>query len=702
MTRGRETTGRSALGRAISAAAAAVLVVGIGVVAPSVHAAPGPAVSAPTLSAPAGDIAVPDAGPAGAEWAAAVDGSQQYPEVAIERDVPITMSDGVVLKADVYRPAGPDGAATAEAHPVIVSLTPYTKLVSALAEAVFSIPELTEPLEQLVRSIDFAGANARGAGEVLDAIAGGGIRSFSVDRDLVRSGYTQVVVDVRGTGFSQGTWQVFQDREQRDTVEVIEWAAAQPYSNGRVGMTGVSYSAINQLQAAAENPEALGAIFPVEPGADLLADVVAPGGGLGIGFMPAWLGAVNTMKWVPDVASMLRGDFDERWLADRIADPATFFDLLGAALFTPTVDDVPDSLAEILDGESSLRRDLLLDASTIGVPTMIYGGWFDLFTHSQPRIYNAIPLESGTKQLIMGETYHLNPGSSFGQAGTPPRLDVLQRAWFDHWLKGMDNGIEQWGPLTLKQIGGDWVTRDQFPQAGVDHQRLYLSNAPSGTAGHAAADGSLTLDPGADGRMTIAPGLSTLCSRDAAQQTIGVFAMIDACGKDSRIAEQAALTFTSAPVQEPTQISGWTALHLNTVLDATDGYWAATLNDVAPDGQSTVIASGQLTSSLRAIDEADSLYSASGDVVSPSYSLTLDSRRPIDPGTPTELDVGLNPTQAVLKPGHRLRVDVYAANLPKGMLLGPLLRESELKPQHLQLDPERPSFVTVPVSRPIG
>src|SRR5699024_4308538 len=175
-----------------------------------------------------------------------------------------------------------------EAHPVIVSLTPYTKLVSALAEAVFSIPELTEPLEQLVRSIDFAGANARGAGEVLDAIAGGGIRSFSVDRDLVRSGYTQVVVDVRGTGFSQGTWQVFQDREQRDTVEVIEWAAAQPYSNGRVGMTGVSYSAINQLQAAAENPEVLGAIFPVEPGADLLADVVAPGGGLGIGFMPAW------------------------------------------------------------------------------------------------------------------------------------------------------------------------------------------------------------------------------------------------------------------------------------------------------------------------------------------------------------------------------------------------------------------------------
>src|SRR5699024_7344089 len=198
---------------------------------------------------------------------------------------------------------------------------------------------------------------------------------------------------------------------------------------------GVSYSAINQLQAAAENPEALGAIFPVEPGADLLRDVVAPGGGLGIGFMPAWLGAVNALKWVPDVASMLRGDFDEQWLADRIADPATFFDLLVSALFTPTVDEIPENLQTLLEADSSLRRDLLLDASTIRVPTMIYGGWFDLFTHSQPRVYNDIPLPPGTKQLIMGETYHMNPGSDFGKPGTPPRLDVLQRAWFDHWLK---------------------------------------------------------------------------------------------------------------------------------------------------------------------------------------------------------------------------------------------------------------------------
>src|SRR5699024_3011846 len=107
-------TGVRALLRATGAATAAALVVGVGAVALPAQAAPGPA-----LSAPAADIDRPDAGAAGAEWAALADGPQRYPEVAIERDVQITMSDGTVLKADVYRPAGADGAPSADTHPVI-------------------------------------------------------------------------------------------------------------------------------------------------------------------------------------------------------------------------------------------------------------------------------------------------------------------------------------------------------------------------------------------------------------------------------------------------------------------------------------------------------------------------------------------------------------------------------------------------------
>ena len=81
------------------------------------------------------------------------------------------------------------------------------------------------------------------------------------DYDLIRSGYTQVVVDVRGTGFSQGKWQTFKSREQKDTVEVINWAARQKWSDGKIGMSGVSYSGINQIYAAKMAPKALKAIF---------------------------------------------------------------------------------------------------------------------------------------------------------------------------------------------------------------------------------------------------------------------------------------------------------------------------------------------------------------------------------------------------------------------------------------------------------
>ena len=117
---------------------------------------------------------------------------------------------------------------------------------------------------------------------------------------------------------------------------------------------------------------------------------------------------------------------------------------------------------------------------------------------------------------------------------------------------------------------------------------------------------------------------------------------------------------------------------------------------MAPDGHALPLTTGQLTSSLRAIDNAKSKRSANGDLTDPYPVLTLATRQPIVPGQPTQLDIGLTATDAVLQPGHRLRVDVAAGNFPKGLLLRPLLNESELKPQHLVLDPSAPSFVNVP------
>jgi predicted acyl esterase len=423
-------------------------------------------------------------------------------------------------------------------------------------------------------------------------------------------------------------------------------------------------------------------------------------------------------------SSCAAGHFDTTWLTDRIDDPVTYMDVLANAYTTPRMRDLDPRARQMLTDMSGARKAWLGDPSQIRIPAFVVGGWHDLFTYSESKIYNQISVPPGQKQLLMGNTYHVNSGSEDGKPGLPPRLDVLQRAWFDKWLKGIDNGIDSYGPVTLRQQGGGWITQSGFgPSAPADeasiYRRMYLSANRSGTA-NSVYDGSLvgalagdslgnhagpsgasqpdTAGPNREtARLTVAPGLTTLCSNDAAQASAGVLSIIDGYAKDSRIAETNALTFTSGPVPGPTTISGPIAVRLNTVQDAADGYWTVTVNDVAPGGQSTVLSSGQLMASLRQIDDAYSSRSANGDYTDPRPYTSLDRRRPTAPGQRTTLDIALPATEAVLAPGHRLRVDVFAGNFPKGLPITPMLLDTGLKPEHIQLDPNNPSFVNIPV-----
>ncbi|MEU0502337.1 CocE/NonD family hydrolase [Nocardia sp. NPDC005998] len=665
------------------------------------------AVAAVALTWSGGGPATAEQTSAGAlaeRWTAMHDGPQQYPDVHIDWDVPIQMSDGVVLKANVYRPVDATNAVVNTPLPTIVNLTPYTKLVTNLVDTALATPGLQSFTMDLVRRINLSGTPISGFGDLVHLLDGGTIQTIlGIDRSLIRSGYTLVVADVRGTGFSQGQWNTLGMREQLDTREVIRWAAAQPWSNGDVAMSGGSYAGINQLRAAEDPPPELKAIFPVEAGSDLMRDVVAPGGGVGTTFLPMWLSNVNQTKIIPDVQSMLNGTFDWKWLQSRLADPTTNTDLLAQALLTPSLDRMPTALAAALDERSDFRQGILGHPERITVPTFVYGGWHDIFANSAAKLYNAIPLPASKKQLVIGDTYHANPGAGTGAPGAPPRLDVLQRVWFDKWLKGIDSGLDDFGPVTLWEQGSGWKTMRTFPEAGVTHRRVYLSPASSNTADHAVHDGSLVGTKPRDRlELQVAPGLSTVCSRDAAQGSAGIFSPFDVCAKDSRVAESNALTFTSKAMTEPTVISGPINVHLNAIHDATDGYWSVTVNDVAPDGTSTVLSTGQLTASLRAVDEAKSVRSANGDYTAPFNPITLDSLLPVEPGKPVTLDIAVIPTQAVLEAEHRLRVDIFAANPPKALAFRPMLNATEFKTQYLRLDPDVPSFINLPTDRPIG
>jgi putative CocE/NonD family hydrolase len=342
----------------------------------------------------------PTGGSDGQAWLAATEATPQYPGVSIEWDVPITMSDGTVLQANVYRPADASGRAVESKTPSVLNITPYTKLLDTLVDSALSIPQVGETLMDVANSLDLA-APFDGVSELTGVIAGGGARVLGVNRDLVQNGYTQVVVDARGTGFSQGNWDVLGKREQQDSVEVIDWMSKQGWSDGKVGMAGISYSAINSVQAASNNPSALKAIFPVEPGNDLLRDIVGTGGGLGVGFMPLWLTAVNGLKLIPNVQDILQGNFDPLWLASRLEDPGTLIPELVQAMTAQRIEDVsPSTLQVAQDGQ--FYQDRAADVGNIAVPTMVYGGWHDIFANSEPRIYNGIDLPPGQKQLIMG------------------------------------------------------------------------------------------------------------------------------------------------------------------------------------------------------------------------------------------------------------------------------------------------------------
>src|SRR4029079_14047757 len=159
----------------------------------------------------------------------------------------------IKLFADVYRPALADGSPAPGRFPTVLTITAYNKVSSVAA----------------------------------------------VDPLFVHHGYVHVIVDARGTGSSEGEGEAWGEQERRDYPDVVEWAAHQPWSNGRTAMYGISYMAFTQIMAAAYHPPSLKAIVPIVPADDDYRDITWLGGNLSPGFVPLWLGLVSALKLIP-------------------------------------------------------------------------------------------------------------------------------------------------------------------------------------------------------------------------------------------------------------------------------------------------------------------------------------------------------------------------------------------------------------------
>lgn len=574
----------------------------------------------------------------------------EYPATVTRTDLPITMDDGVVLRGDLVLPATAEETPVDVPVPVIVTITAYNK--SAIGGGLGATLGLADP------------------------------------NYLVERGYAQLTVDARGTGSSEGRWAAFSERENTDAGAVVEWAAAQPWSTGEVGMTGASYMGISQLFAAGQQPEGLKAIFPQVPAADVYRDVVASGGQIDVGFIPLWLGLVTVTGILPPAVAA----------QDPESGFGALFDhLVGAGEFT-----LPLMLQALLGGDPAYDGPFYRERSPIEVledvtvPTFLVGGEFDLFQRGTPLVFEELQERGVPTKLVFGPWDHLQgSGDAVGEAGYGS-LAELHLRWFDHWIMGLDTQLDEIAPLTYYEQGsGDWVRADEWIDDDLSARTFELSGTATTGGGHAA----LTTGEAVEGRSTILPlPVTGLCTRSASQWTAGIPAMILPdlpCLQDNALNDAAGLVFETEPLTETLRFQGPLNARLRVSTPTGDGMLSVAVEDVAPDGTVSRISGGWQVISQRELDEGRSRY-LDGELIQPYHPFTRESKQLLGSGEVAPVDVEIFPTGAAIRPGHRLRLAVQMFDIPH--LLSPLPDLlTQTVPLTLHTSPQEPSTLTLPV-----
>jgi hypothetical protein len=551
------------------------------------------------------------------------------------------MRDGVVLRANLDLPDAPGP------FPTLVVQTPYNK------------------------------------DGLINVALGGSFRYFA------ERGYAVVTVDVRGTGASGGEWDSFGDAEQADGPEVVEWAAAQPWSNGDVGLMGPSYMGLNQLLTAAQRPPHLKAIFPVVPMADSYRDIVFSGGQLNVSFIPLWLGLVTAGNLTPTPAA----DDPLQTLTALLSHVA------GAVDFTlPTIVQGSTGGDLAYDGAFWKRRSPLEVVDRIDVPAFVVGGLHDLFQRGEPLIYERLKRHVPAR-LLMGPWDHL--GGSSG-AGLPrdgvPALNQIELRWFDHWLMGIDTGIGKIPRVTQYVYGQErYKTQADWPDPRLKPRRRYLRGGGQITRTALSA-------PEQPQHFDQNP-LTGICTQSTAQWTAGIGAAIP-CTNDGVDHEDGAARYVTKPLTRKLDLSGPILADLWVTTTAADAVVTVRVKDIAPDGEVTELTSGWLAGSMRAVDPSRSRYVSvrrghahagkARALLQPWHPFTAASALPVKAGEPIELPVEIFPTRAAIRPGHRLAITVTGGDFPHQLPSLPRTAASLAGQVSVLTEPGHRSYVELP------
>ena len=466
-------------------------------------------------------------------------------EMDSDYDVSVPMRDGIELRADTYRPATPGR------YPVLVSASPYPR----------QIQNLGAPLGFIE-----AGAS-----------------DFFVPR-----GYVHIIANLRGTGGSDGTFGFFDGQERRDMYDLVEWAAQQPWSDGNVGMVGISYFALTQLEAAVEQPPHLKAIFPLAVTVDLYEAAVHHGLASTsfltpflsmIGMTSAHGSAFYRNRFMDAAGYILKSPAIHKRFSTMNGEAAMAG--LKGLLKLPHAPHPWDDLWRACVVEHQTRddwwedRNLLPLLDRVNVPVYLGCDWDNVPLHlpSTFKAYEALVNSPHVRVGMLG---------THGLAWPWESLHIEALAWFDHWLKGRDTGVLE-GPAIRYVLPGTegWRTAGSWPPA-ASYRPLALG-----------ADGTLADDEGVSGTRQLMSSGAGL-NRDHPS----------AADPASR------LTWATPPLEEDLDIVGDIELQLDAISTAPDTAWIAILQDVDAAGAVTEVTAGYLRASLRAVDESNSRLGA--------------------------------------------------------------------------------------------
>ena len=481
----------------------------------------------------------------------------------------IPMPDGVRLSADLYHPTG---AAAGGKLPVLLEYLPYRK------------------------------HEARS-------------RNWPLYSYFVERGYVVAAVDIRGTGNSEGRLIPYEysEIEQADGEVVIDWLSKQAWSNGSVGMFGISWGGFNSIQMAARNPPALKAIVAIDATEDLFQDDVH--------YMD---GIMHLDSWEMSM------DLDN-------ARPGSPDYLIDDDNFRNRFDTEPWMLTyknRQRDGPFWDRASVRNRYDDIRIPSFHIGGWYDGYRDSVARMLEHV--KNAPVKAIMGAWHHTWPNEPYPGPGMEWRHEAVR--WFDQFLKGKDTGIldeprfavfvRNWHPPGphIEHAPGEWRYEDGWPIVRIRDQALYPQpDHTLGSAAPVATTHQLRYIPSAG----FEAGGPVMWWGDVAH--------------DQRGTDAFSLVYDSGPLEEELEILGFPRAVLTVAANATRANWIARLSDVAPDGTVTQV---------------------TGAAMNGNHRESAREPRLIVPDEPFQLDIEMHFTSWVFPKGHRIRLAVNNAIWP--------------------------------------